>query len=572
MGNRKKKYEAGEASNFMTRKRALKKLQLTLKDFRRLCILKGVFPREPRNRKRAQKGNVSKVSTLYYEKDIRFLLHEPIVNKFRDFKVFLRKLKKAQEKKNWDTVERLRENKPRYNLDTIVKERYPTFIDAVRDLEDCLCLSFLYSTFPKTQKTPVEMVSLCKRLTTEFLHYVIEARALRKVFCSIKGYYFQAEIKGQTVTWIVPHSFGFAQPASVDMRLMSIFVEFYTTVLGFVNFRLFNSLNLHYPPTLATSSGPAAEQEDRVMALNQALARTLVEPDAVELDKIEVEEGGEAMEAARAEAEARERQGKLFNGLRFFLGREVPREPLVFMLRAVGGEVSWDATVAPGATFASTDSTVTHQISDRPCVTDQVLGRFYVQPQWVFDSINRRERCGEAEYALGETLPPHLSPFIAERRVGDYVPPEEKKLEEGIKEDGEEEEEEENEEEDESDGEEIESGEEGEDDEDVTKEKEDESSMGVKVGTMTKLDDDHDRKMLEDEEYKLRVMMIKKKHRGLYRSMMRNRKKRMNEAKNMERKRKEWDDENSKKAKKQNETKIQMSDFNPSPLQFPVRC
>merc|ERR1719225_702057 len=56
------------------------------------------------------------------------------------------------------------------------------------------------------------------------------------------------------------------------------------------------------------------------MALNQALARTLVEPDAVELDKIEVEEGGEAMEAARVEAEARERQGKLFQGLRFFSG------------------------------------------------------------------------------------------------------------------------------------------------------------------------------------------------------------------------------------------------------------
>ena len=110
---------------------------------------------------------------------------------------------------------------------------------------------------------------------------------------------------------------------------------------------------------------PAAEQEDRVMALNQALARTLVEPDAVELDKIEVEEGGEAMEAARVEAEARERQGKLFQGLRFFLGREVPREPLVFMVRAVGGEVSWDATVAPGATYAANDPTITHQVSKR---------------------------------------------------------------------------------------------------------------------------------------------------------------------------------------------------------------
>ena len=175
--------------------------------------MKGVYPREPRNRKRAQKGNVSKIQTLYYEKDIRFLLHEPIVWKFRDFKIFLRKLKKAQEKKNWETVDRLKQNKPKYSLDNIVRERYPTFIgspashnylshfnlflylDAIRDLEDCLCLCFLYSTFPKTFKTPVEMTSLCRRLVTEFMHYVIEAKALRKVFCSIKGYYFQAEIK-----------------------------------------------------------------------------------------------------------------------------------------------------------------------------------------------------------------------------------------------------------------------------------------------------------------------------------------------------------------------------------------
>ena len=71
---------------------------------------------------------MSKVQTLYYEKDIRFLLHEPVVWKFREFKVFLRKLKKAQEKKNYDTVERLRQNKPKYSLDHIVRERYPTFI------------------------------------------------------------------------------------------------------------------------------------------------------------------------------------------------------------------------------------------------------------------------------------------------------------------------------------------------------------------------------------------------------------------------------------------------------------
>merc|ERR1719367_2726729 len=99
------------------------------------------------------------------------------------------------------------------------------------------------------------MIALCRRLCVEFMHWVIEAKALKKVFVSIKGYYYQAEIMGQTVTWIVPHpAFTYESPVGVDLRLMSIFVEFYTTMLGFVNFRLYHKLNLKYPPTLTTSS------------------------------------------------------------------------------------------------------------------------------------------------------------------------------------------------------------------------------------------------------------------------------------------------------------------------------
>lgn len=37
-------------------------------------------------------------------------------------------------------------------------------------------------------------------------------------------------------------------PDDVDYKVMAMFVEFYNTLLGFVNFRLFHSLNLHYPP------------------------------------------------------------------------------------------------------------------------------------------------------------------------------------------------------------------------------------------------------------------------------------------------------------------------------------
>lgn len=53
---------------------------------RRLCILKGIYPHEPKHKKKVNKGSTA-ARTFYLLKDIRFLLHEPIVNKFREYKV-----------------------------------------------------------------------------------------------------------------------------------------------------------------------------------------------------------------------------------------------------------------------------------------------------------------------------------------------------------------------------------------------------------------------------------------------------------------------------------------------------
>ena len=39
------------------------------------------------------------------------------------FQVFVRKLRKAYGKSEWNAVERLKDNKPNYKLDHIVKER-----------------------------------------------------------------------------------------------------------------------------------------------------------------------------------------------------------------------------------------------------------------------------------------------------------------------------------------------------------------------------------------------------------------------------------------------------------------
>lgn len=48
-------------------------------------------------------------------------------------------------------------------------------------------------------------------------------------------------------------------PTDVDYRVMATFTEFYTTLLGFVNFRLYQSINLHYPPKVGSQPGSFSE-------------------------------------------------------------------------------------------------------------------------------------------------------------------------------------------------------------------------------------------------------------------------------------------------------------------------
>ncbi|KAG9339581.1 hypothetical protein JZ751_023472 [Albula glossodonta] len=592
-GLQKKKYESGAATNYITRNKARKKLQLSLADFRRLCILKGIYPHEPKHKKKVNKGSTAP-RTFYLLKDIRFLLHEPIVGKFREYKVFVRKLRKAYGKAEWTNVQRLRDNKPGYKLDHIVKERYPTFIDALRDIDDALSMCFLFSTFARTGKCHVQTIQLCRRLSVEWMNYIITSRALRKVFLSIKGIYYQAEVLGQPVTWLVPYQFSHDHPTDVDYRVMATFTEFYTTLLGFVNFRLYQSLNLAYPPKLDVTAEvelKGKHEEDYAMdsesyleklaALSSSLARMVstVEEEEAELDHFPAE------------------------------GHHLSRK--TFSLTCFGAQVSWDKSLCIGSTYDVTDQSITHQIVDRPNADQQYInscpevgtapsfpasilfsdtppphthpstpspsppnrnvltkppfrasvpgGRinrspfpatscgpsrshaYYIQPQWVFDSVNAKLLLPVADYFPGVTLPPHLSPFV-EEKDGDYVPPEKLKLmalqrgERPEREEEEEDDEEEEEEEDEEDGEEEEEMDDEElNDEKNLKEMEKQKSQGkalpVKV-TPGKVKPENKMRTEQEEkaeEKRLAIMMMKKKEKYLYDKIMFGKKRKVRE-------------------------------------------
>jgi pescadillo protein len=142
MGKRIKKGTKGEGSQYLTRSNAIRRLQLPLQDFRRLCILKGIYPREPKNK---LKGSDK---TYFHIKDLKILEHDTLLSKFRDIKSHLVRYKKYQGQKDFKRAEEHKQMTPRYSLTNVIKERYPTFIDALRDLDDALCLISLFANFP----------------------------------------------------------------------------------------------------------------------------------------------------------------------------------------------------------------------------------------------------------------------------------------------------------------------------------------------------------------------------------------------------------------------------------------
>ncbi|BFZ18728.1 hypothetical protein BsWGS_21767 [Bradybaena similaris] len=560
-GTKKRKFERGAATAFVSRNKALKKLQLSLPDFRTLCIFKGIYPVEPLHKKKVNKGSTA-VKTYYNLKDIQFLSHDVLVAKFREKKHYVRRLKRAVAKKNRFAEAIIRDNKPVYSLKSVMKDRYPTFIDALRDLDDCLNLCFVFATFPHSKRIHVEMVQLCRKRTVEFMHYVMAAKALRKVFVSIKGIYYQADIKGQTITWVVSHKRGFQHPQDVDYKIMKTFAEYHTVLLGHINIKLYSDLHLVYPPKLAEPQQHVSPEQclegDRVDENLASLAPAIkTTGEAVEEDDDDPEvdalnaanaDDPDYIEKSKLEAQSVRKLQNLFKGFKFFLNREVPREELTFVIRCCSGVASWDYTFGVGATYQESDDSITHHIIDRPTVANQRLDRTYVQPQWVFDCINAKTLLPAKDYFPGVPCPPHLSPFVEEKE-GEYIPEEKVKFLKRVQGDVVDE----DEEEDESDVPE-ESGDEEKQDKDIpdpeavgkkrkredvgddraTKMAKSAAGMTVTEGTIERVDKQKKLVRQQAEEKRLGEMMIAKKHKRLYHKIMTSRKKSSQEAKKLQ--------------------------------------
>lgn len=477
--NKKDKHNSPGVTGYIGRSQVTKRLQLSIQDFRKLCIFKGIHPVEPglkRIRKQSSK-------TWYYLKDINFMRRDELVKWYREMSTYKKKVAYLKGVNRPAELEALRQRKPKLNMDHFVRERYPTFQDAVNDLDDamsliCLFVEMQHGVTAKLMKK--KHFAECSRLKSEWMAFIAHTHALRKVFVSIKGIYYQADVLGSPITWLAPHPQRMKVPTSVDVLTMTYFIEFYVTMLNFVLYRLYSDSGLKYPPTIdsalfseghtvkavmvekdipkipvlknETPAAPSSQiapltaaEKARIAVVNSKLAHIISvdEKNDKEEEKLladvktEPKEEGETIPEEFRKVDEVEGENKdqysnrntLFAGYKFFINREIPKQEIRFMIRAFGGE---DVTEYD---CPENHPSITHQVVDRDCdKTKMKSNREYIQPQWIFDSINAGILLPYHEYAHDAVLPAHISPFVNDTLKG-YVPKQREHLDELISQD-----------------------------------------------------------------------------------------------------------------------------------------
>ena len=223
---------------------------------------------------------------------------------------------------------------------------------------------------------------MAAKLYKEWMTYCTIAQCFKKAFFSIKGIYYQVEIMGQNITWVAPYQFNQRLPFDLDYKVIGTFKEFYTSLLRFVNFKLYKDLEISYPPTFIEGVSASVTEDtqylkpSQIQELQQIAQKKFAQQYSQSIEEIGVSEefkNTPEMVELTKKHEQMKRQRKLFAKCNFLFNREVPVYALQYLVLSFGGNFY---------TLDDLDENpklkITHHVMDRSMSTKKENNREYI--------------------------------------------------------------------------------------------------------------------------------------------------------------------------------------------------
>lgn len=343
---------------FVSRKTALEKLDLTNKKFDKLCVLNAIYPviADSKHSYDIAEGwyyKIDDIKKLYFSDSLKILRKNCKKDEKRENFLKFGNIEKAKHIKNEET-----------NFIDLVKNKYNKFGDSLEDLGNTIKNLYLIKI--------LKVDDVDQDLST-FQQFIIDENLLNRAFLSRKGVFYSFNCSRLIVFWFVPYpSYNLNDYAEekedkfVKQRIDLDFLEF----------------DLSSDDEESTEKNDPAKMDISLLKYGLPLYKKHLQ---LSLHKLKTLFNNE-----------NRKRNLIFNDRKFCIQTKSIFEEIKFVILSGKGQI---------CDFDESEIVITETIEDL------VDGKIYLQPQYIFDSLNQGKMLGYDLYHVGKTCPKHISPF-----------------------------------------------------------------------------------------------------------------------------------------------------------------
>lgn len=356
------KYSKSRIFNYISKKEAIKELDISEDDFEKACVYLSIFP--VIGKAKQSIGSIAN-DFCYKLSDIRKIGSSTVYHNIKINKKIDIKKQQFQENNLIDKANNIKY--ARIRLIPFIKNKYKSFGESLCDLGNSLKFIYLAKLL-KISNFDIQ---------NEFENFIIEKRILNYGFMSVNGIYYQLNVEDKMVLWMIPYKINDLNNFYKNNLFKYEDIKFFNEMINSVNLLYNDNLQLLNNNTSTNTWDINFNYLKHAIPLLEMHIKLVIHKlKMMEIKNITVD---------------------IFKDKTFSIKTVSIKEQLEFTIKCLGGQINENGNII-----------VCDDIS-LVCLLEPT--KLYVQSQFIFDCLNKKEFLDPQLYLTGKILPKHISPF-----------------------------------------------------------------------------------------------------------------------------------------------------------------